>query len=340
MSKWLRRALIASQLLFASNLVAAKSPEKNSPTASIVQEIDMDDTSAATWCDDTFVLHNDRTVFRYDTSGKLLWQMSAPWEMGIIGDVLCSDDGKVLYFNNQAGTRLSIYSRENGLSEYEMSVPDLYRSRSLSLMSADGSTFALPSAPSLISGTDVLRNKRVVQTGGRAAFWTRDILFVQADRGNRFRMLRSGDLSELGVLTLDPRRDVSGIFECGKTYFALYWKDELDRSDLEWINDRRLQPNGIRTRFDNVGVVEEFGGTCTVTLDHDVAGTRLLKSAAILQDRVQERFDFRNTRALASRLSISRDRRLILGFHYLLARPGDVATGSTPHRVVVLRIAR
>jgi hypothetical protein len=56
----------------------------------------------------------------------------------------------------------------------------------------------LPSAPSLISGTDVLRNKRVVQTGGRTAYWTKDILFLGADEGDGYRMLRSGDLSDLG----------------------------------------------------------------------------------------------------------------------------------------------
>jgi hypothetical protein len=64
-------------------------------------------------------------------------------------------------------------------------------------MSADGNTFALPSAPSLISGKDVLRNKRIVQTGGGDVFWTKDILFVQADGKNRYRMLRSSDLSDL-----------------------------------------------------------------------------------------------------------------------------------------------
>ncbi len=135
-------------------------------------------------------------------------------------------------------------------------------------------------------------------------------------------MLRSGDLSDRGVLTLNPKLGVQGIFECGKSYFALYWKDALERNDLERINDRRLQSNGVRTRFDNVGVVEEFGGSCIVSLQHVVAGGQQLKSAAILEDLVRERLDFRNARELSSRLSVSRDRRLVLGIHYLVARPG------------------
>jgi hypothetical protein len=225
--------LIASQLLFACIWAAAKSPEKKSPTARII-EIDIDDTSPAVWCYDTepaFVFSKDRAVFRYDTSGKLIWQMSAPWEMGIIGNVSCSSDDKVLYFTNRLGTRLSIYSPENGLSEYEMSALDLYDRGPV--MSADGSTFALPSAPSIISGKDVLRNRRVMQTGRRTPFWTKDILFSPADDGNSYRMLRSSDLSDLGVLKLKPKLGVQGIFECGRTYFVLYWKDELQRCDLE-----------------------------------------------------------------------------------------------------------
>ena len=72
--------------------------------------------------------------------------MNALWEMGLIGNVFCSNDGEVLYFDNQPGTRLSIYSPENGLSEYEMSVPDLYNHGGHSLMSSDGRTYIAGSA--------------------------------------------------------------------------------------------------------------------------------------------------------------------------------------------------
>ena len=79
----------------------------------------------------------------------------------------------------------------------------------------------------------MLRNKRIVQTGGGQVFWTKDILFVKADEKNRYRMLRISDLSDLGVLKLRPTPGVQGIFECGKTYFALYWTEQLQRRDLE-----------------------------------------------------------------------------------------------------------
>jgi hypothetical protein len=82
--------LVASQLLFACVWAVAQSPKINSHTASIAQDVDVPDTSGANWCYDTgpaFVFNKDRTVFRYDASGKLLWQTSAPWEMGIIGGV-------------------------------------------------------------------------------------------------------------------------------------------------------------------------------------------------------------------------------------------------------------
>ena len=333
--------LIASQLLFSCIWAAAKSPEKHSHTARIILEIDVDNPSPPVWCYDTepaFVISKDRTVFRYDTSGKLLWQMSVPWEMGSIGDLLCSNDGKVLYVTNSRGNRLSIYSPENGLSEYEMSAPDFFHQGTM--ISDDGSTFVLPSAPSLLSGKDVLHDKRFMPSVQRTPFWTKDILFLPAADENSYRMLRNSDLSDLGVVKPRPTHGVQRIVECGKSYFALYWKDEVQRRYLERINDRRLQSNGAPTRFDNVGVVEEFDGSCTVALVHHVNGTEQLKSAAILRDGIQEWIDFSNTRTLIPRFSVSKDRRLMLGIHNLVTRPGEVITGSTPTRVVVLGIER
>jgi hypothetical protein len=262
--------------------------------------------------------------------------MTAPWENGHVTNLFCSVDGKVLYFTNSAYTRLSIYG-EDGLSEYEMTVPDLY-DQNASLMSDDGNTFALPSVPSLVSGKDVLRNKRVVQAGGGLVYWTRDILFVEVGRTNRFRMLRSSDLSELGVLALNPKRGIQAIFECGKTYFA-NWNDETHNS-LEWINDRRLQSSGVKTKIDHVAGVDQVDGSCFVALEHEVAGARTLKSAVILQDRIRERVDFPEARSLASGFSVSRDGRLLIGVHFLVKRPGEVIDGSTPSRVVLLRIDR
>jgi hypothetical protein len=334
-------------------LGAAKSPEKNSHTARVILEIDVDDASRAVWCYDTepaFVFSKDRTVFRYDTSGKLVWQISLPFEMGRIGSVSCSSDGKVLYFTNDSGDRLSIYSPQNGLSQYEMSVPDLY-SVPESLMSADGGTFALPSIPTIISGTDVLRNMRIVQTGRSAVFWTKDMLFSQVEAGNSYRMRRSSDLSDLGVLApkLKPTHGIQGIVECGKTYFAVYWKDDLQRRDSEGINDRRLQPNGAPTRFDDVGGVDQSDDFCAVALVREVRGVEQLEAVAILQDRFQERIDLRNIKGLASGLSLSRDRRFILGTRYFerptgavdpwtgLPKPNDTRRVS---RVVLLGIER
>jgi hypothetical protein len=331
-------ALTASYLLFACHWAVAGSPKEKSYTARIVQGLDINDTSPAAWCGDTFVFRKDRTIFRYDTSGKLIWQTSAPWEMQNIDNFSCSVDGKVLYFTNSKFNRLSIYSVEDGLSEYAMSVPDLYNQAFFSLMSDDGSTFALPSVPSLISGKDVLRNKRVVQTDGASVYWTKDTLFIKADKKNHFRMIRSSDLSDLGGLELNPARGVQGIFECGKVYFVLYWKDELDRRDLEWINDRRLQSSGVRTGFDHVAGVNQFDGSCIVALEHDVAGTNILKSAVVLQDRVREKLNLPDARTLSPWLSISPDRRLILGLRIFSARLGNANADGTSSRVVMLRI--
>ena len=275
-------------------------------------------------------------MLRYDTSGKLIEKLDFDFRAA---SIFCSDDGKVMYFTNPRGDRWWIYSKQHGLSEYAVTVPTLYNSGLYSRMSADGGSFALPSAPSLISGTDVLRHLRVVQTGGGQAFWTKDILFIEAEEKNSFRMLRSNDLSELGVLKL--AWPVVGIFECGKTWFVSYWKDELQRHDLERINDRRLGASGAPVGYANIGGVDEFRGSCTVALmTQDARGASKLKSAVILDDGVQEKIEFPEAKTLAGRLAASSDRRFILGTRLLERRVGEVITGSNPRRVVVLGIEK
>jgi len=334
-------ALIASQPSFAIEATAVKSPQSQVRTARIVLQLDVEKASRAVWCYDTepaFVFSTDRSVLRYDTSGKLIEKLDLNFS---VGSIFCSDDGKVLYFTR--GERWWIYSSQSGLSEYAVALPKLYNSGVYSKMSADGRSFALPSAPTLVSGTDVLHDTRVVQTGGRQAFWTKDILFVETAERNSFRMLRSSDLSELGVLKLDskPNRLVHGIFECGTSYFVLYWKDDLQRRDLERINDRRLGASGAPAKYVDVGGVDKFRATCTVPLMmQDARGAVKLKSAVILENGVQERIEFPKARTLGSAFVALRDRRLILGLNHLERRVGEVITGGNPTRVVVLGIEK
>ncbi len=328
--------LIALQLPFPA-AAAVKSLQPQVHAARTLLQLDVEKPSRAAWCYDTepaFVFSTDRSVLRYDTSGKLIEKLDFDFR---VDGPFCSDDGKILYFTR--GERWWIYSAQSGLSEYAVKLPKLYNSGVYSKMSADGRSFALPSAPSLVSGTDVLRDMRIVQTGGAQAFWTKDILFVETEEKNSFRMLRTGDLSELGVLKLGS--PVVGIFECGKTYYAVHWKDELQRHDLDQINDRRLGAGETPARYTDVGGVDAFRGTCTVPLMmQDARGAAHLKSAVILEDGVQERIEFPEARTLGSAFVTSRGQRLILGLNRLERRVGEVITGSNPRRVVVLGIEK
>jgi hypothetical protein len=94
-------------------------------------------------------------------------------------------------------------------------------------------------------------------------------------------------------------------------------KDELDRRDLERINDPRLPSKEAPTRFDHAGTVDQSDDACTVSLLRTVRGEEKLETVLILQDRVQERIDLRNIKWPADWFSVSRDRRFILGTHYL-----------------------
>jgi hypothetical protein len=129
----------------------------------------------------------------------------------------------------------------------------------------------------------------------------------------------------------------------------LYWKEQLQRRDLEWINDQRLQSNAAPTRFEDVGAVDQSENFCTISLFRKVRGVEQLETVSILQDRVQERIDLRNIKGLAAWLHVSRDRRFILGTQYFqrptgavdpwtgLPKPNDTRKAS---RVVVLGIER
>lgn len=300
-------ALTASHLFFACGSAAAKSPETKRLTARIILEVDIDGPRAVKWCygaEPTFVIEKDGTVFRYDMSGKLVWKFGPTFEIRVIGPPSCSSDGKTLYFVNQRGTRLAVYSAESGLSEYDMSVP--FRCNPGDMMSPDGTTFVLPAPPSLVTGEDVLREKRVLQIGEKKAFWTKDILFLEADDGRHYHMLRTSDLSDIGILELKLKSSAQTITaivkdNCGKGYWGWYWHGDLQRVEDVRIHDRRLQAS----QSDEI---------CVKYSGRRERGIRRPETVSILQDgHLQERMDLRNIKDLDTAFSLSPDRRFMFG---------------------------
>jgi hypothetical protein len=260
--------LMASYLVVGGGVAAAEQPQEKRFTARIISEIGIDNPKQGSemWCysaggEPTFVFAKHKMLFRYDVSGKLLFKYEANWlddvtdPRGAIGSFSCSRDGKTLWFVNDGNTRLAIHTAESGLSEYEASLPTRNFDES-TVMSPDGGTFFLSSAPSLLSGKDVLRDRRVVQVGKANAHWTDDVIFLGAIDDRRFRMLRTSDLSAIGELQFELKKRIYiwNIFKDGTNYFAEISKDRSEQPSRLRINDPRLRPSATAGKPGNAAI--------------------------------------------------------------------------------------
>jgi len=338
-------ALVAANLVFV-NVHALGDLRKQSPhTASIITELPMDHVSHPTWCydrDPAFVFSQGQSLFLSDVAGRITQRAEAAYKISMI---FCSEDGQTIYTVSPKIDRLTIYDAwMRQQAEYSLSPPPLFNQGPRSFMSADGSAFVLPSHPTIISGKDVLSKKTVIQIDKANAYWTRNVLFLPDIEKNSYRLRRVADSADLGLLKLTSDRFIQGIFACGESYFVLYWVDERQRQMLVRIDDKRLQgeetTKETNKKYDDVGVVDQFNGACTISFVHDVRGIERVKSALILKDKTQELVDLRKLGFLGNWLSASKNRHLILGMRFPDARLDNPPTGSSPVRIVVARIER
>jgi hypothetical protein len=210
-------------------------------------------------------------------------------------------------------------------------------------MSLDGSAFVLPSRPAILSGADILSKKTIIETDKPNAYWTQNVLFLPDTENNSYRLRRVGDFADLGLLKLAPDRLIQGIFACGESYFVLYWVDEQQQRVLVRMDDKRLRGKATKEairEYDNVSVVDQFSGRCTISFARDASGIEEVESALLLKDDTQELVDLREVKFLAYSLSASKDGRLLLGKKFLPSQLGAPPTGDTPSHIVVMRIEK
>lgn len=334
--------VVAAQLAWAADALA--DPKKqNVHAANVIAEVPIDKVTHPTWCyrrDPAIAFGQGRSLFLSDITGRIIRRTEVAYT---IRAVFCSVDAKIIYAISPKTDHLTIYDAETGeQSEYSLAPPRLFFQGPNSLMSPDGSAFVLPSRPVLLSGPDILSKKTIIETDKPNAYWTKNVLFMPDIERNSYRLRRVGDFADLGLLKRAPDRVVQGIFGCGGSYFVLYWVDERQQRLLVRIDDKRLRGKATReaTReYDNVGVVDQFSGTCTISFLRDVSSVAEVESALLLRDDTQELVDLHDGKFLAYWLSGSKDGRLLLGKKFL-PQPGAPATGDTPSHIVVVRIEK
>lgn len=160
--------------------------------------------------------------------------------------------------------------------------------------------------------------------------------FLLIDK-RRFRMLRTSDLSELGIIEfkLKPSHSVDYIYKDGKNYFASIYKGELENAVLERINDPRLQPAGAQAKPDGAAGSNQTDDFRVKTVTHYEGQTAKIMervdSVLISRNHVRERINLHNIKDSISDVHLSPDGRFLLGERHFQAPAKDGLGRPDPH---------
>ena len=275
-------------------------------SASVFSEISIDHKiGGVRWCyesDPAVIFGKDRLLLRADLKGNVAQLLEAPYS---IANLNCSEDGKTISFTNPQNTQLSVLDvGSNELAGYTVS-------NFVSLMSPDGNIFAFESEPMLVSGPDILRNRRILRVISDDVHWTREFVFVRAsprDNQDKFRILRISDLSEIGTIEFPVDRVVVSIFECSGSYFLVYDQDQFGKySIVEQIRDPRL---GGVTKAKFVPIAPSRYGFCSIRFA-GLGAVRESTSIRLLKGDTQMTIDLRKVKPFEGR-NVSKDGRFLL----------------------------
>jgi hypothetical protein len=333
------------------NLTAKQaSPGGSTYSTSVVYQVEMNHLGTGTWCygsEPAFIFQDDRKLKRADIKGDVSVLLELP---EFLNSESCSEDGQTISFFSHPNAReptlrLTVVDVPSGKkSEYLISPPKsnglYFDPRGRSMMSLDGAIFALPSQPVLVSGPDLLKERRIIHTDTNDVFWTHQFVFVKEGEGNRYRIQRLSDLRDIGTIDLPSDRIVNAIVECQGSYFAHYFIDKLQQQVLEPITDPRL--GGKRaTALKDIGFISQSRDGCAVALTRVVSGVEEVGAVELLGRNPLGRIDLGvlghpgPLEHLAYRFQLSKDGRFLLGIQML--GPIGIFRKS---RIVALKIER
>jgi hypothetical protein len=305
-----------------------------------VAEIQLRHIGNAIWCydrDPSFIFSDDQKLLRSDLDGNVSVLMEAP---AYIEGLACSQDGKLVVFFSftSADERLSILDLSTS-QKSEYSIPAvsgrLFKPGYRSMMAPDGRVFALPSSPVLISGPDVLRNKKIVGAASGDVFWTPHFVFVGQDETNQYQVRRIDDLTDLGTVSVPAGRNVRSIVECQGSYLVHSLVDARQQELLEPLLDPKLggRRGGV---VKNVASVNDDYGVCSVVLTHVVNGADEVEAVETIGRSSRSILKIEGIERLGYRLTMSKDGHFILGSQMV----GQIGSSNQSSRILLLRVER
>ncbi len=144
----------------------------------------------------------------------------------------CSSDGSLISAIDQNESHLYIYN--GGLSIYELE-PHLYldildRLNGIKpVMSADGSTFLLPSTPHLVAGDDILKTKKTIISNWQTLGWIDHQPYTR-DRAGNLSVIEPESGTRVPVLKASKSATIQSVSNCyGQSVVEAFYHDEKTR---------------------------------------------------------------------------------------------------------------
>jgi hypothetical protein len=221
-----------------------KDGERLSVTA--LKEKDAPQDTKAIWCYDIepmfIFLQRDALVI-----SDLEFNMRTLANLDRASDVtslVCSEDGKVISFLSASHDRLYIYQNDH-LSIYELAASPLTKIRFGSLMSPDGSTFAVPGNVRHVNGPQSLQTKRVVRVSSADVFWISEHFIVRT-KGDEFSIRSFRSLQQTATWRSLPNTLADGFYACGERSVFLLESDDADDRSLWEVTLRSDRSGGLK----------------------------------------------------------------------------------------------
>lgn len=331
--------------VFFPGLALAQAPSSTNPNRSssestagsvtIISQIRANST-VPKWCygsEPAFVFAQGRSLVRADASGNVIERLDLSDSISL-RTLSCSRDGRTISLLTGFDKRLVVIdtnTREK--SVYSFVDANLAGIRYGSFMSPDGNTLTLPGQPVLLSGSDLLRDKRVIRVDSGDVFWTKDLVFTREGASRRFRVRRLSDLGDVETIELRHGDMFDGIYQCSDTLYVAYTLEKMDQRFLEPIPDRQQsQKSGVK--FDRVGDVEQGENACTVSFEYETKDKlHEVKSVMVLQDRGSWTKDLSGFNFRRFSFAASKDHKLLLTW-----QPATPSGSHDTAGIVVLRI--
>jgi hypothetical protein len=313
-----------------------------SASASIISRFETtSDLPLPRWCYDSvpaFIVAQGRSLLRVNTEGAILQRIDLDYPIAE-RTLSCSRDGRTISFLNAKEDRIAIVDRRlNARSVYALDEDNLLHVRYGSLMSPDGSMFALPGEPALVSGPDILREKVTLRVDNPDVFWTKDLLFARQGRTKSMRLYRLPTFSDTGLIEFPAKWLINSIYDCSGMYYVSYIDDENDQQYLQQFNLGPLRAGKanieLKTKYGELGEAQKDYDTCSISIAQERPnGIYGASKVILLSNKVQIQVTTSKLALSATPFAASKDMSFLL-----TGQPPVLAGRHNPGNVLVLQI--